>query len=286
MKNTLKLTHISILLLILLFGGCQKCKKEVCPQATTAKFKVYQNMQYAGWDDKNPTANLNNSLYYQLEGDTLTMDGNPNTFEALETDPNATFEWQIGFDDRIKRDKKFSLTFSKRDLGALRELDIRLIVRKTPNLKCNDDGVDTLTKKVYFIDIENYPYFGKFYGSDDDAPNQPYEIEIFLGEQGPSFGFPLSMIKNFPRDCQPTLIGYPYNRPGYQEIFIPSPYGFVQNRIFAEGCFIENREFFGYLTPDRKTIKIEHWIATYTGSTTPSVPAYTFKKRIFTGKKL
>ena len=161
MKNTLKLTHISILLLILLFGGCQKCNKEVCPQATTAKFKVYETVQYSTALNNDGTTKPKGQYYsyHKFEGDTINMYSVAVTFEALETDPNATFEWKIGFDDRIKKEKQFSLTFSEKDLGVLRELDIQLVVRKAPNTKCNptDNGVDTLIRKVYFIEEKNYP---------------------------------------------------------------------------------------------------------------------------------
>ena len=92
------------------------------------------------------------------------------------------------------------------------------------------------------------------------------------------------MIKNFPRDCKPILTLYPYGRSGYQDIFTPSPYGFTQNSVYAEGCFNDGKEFFGYLSTDRKSITIEHWVSPY--PLPPFTIPYTFKKRIFKGKRI
>ena len=185
---------IFISVLLLLFGGCQKCKKEVCPTPTSAKFKMYQPLDYSEY---NEATNTYTPKKYIVDEDIFLMESTI-TFEA-EDSTALSYEWKIGDDDRVFTTKKFSLRFKENDLGAVRQLDIRLIIKKTP-ASCNagDNGVDTLVRKVNFnymvgagswrTEPDQWAMYGKYYGYNEDEPNKKFTIEV-KREKRPSFPY-------------------------------------------------------------------------------------------------
>jgi hypothetical protein len=105
-------------------------------------------------------------------------------FKALQEDA-LSYKWKIGDDDRIFTKQEFSLVFNPSDSVSLfnRPVPIQLIVTRTPNTACfpTDDGIDTLTKYIYFVSKHkrgHKKFLGTWIGSQEDKPDDTYEIEI------------------------------------------------------------------------------------------------------------
>ena len=181
----IKNLNIALICVMLLFlGNCQKCKKEVCPAPTSAKFKMYVPLDYSEYNEATKTYTPKK---YIVDEDVFLMN-NFITFEA-EDSTALSYEWKIGDDDRVFTTKKFSLRFKENDLGAVRKLDIRLIIKKTP-ASCNagDNGIDTLVRKVNFnymvgagswrTEPDQWAMYGKYLGYNEDEPDKKFVIEI------------------------------------------------------------------------------------------------------------
>ena len=171
MKNTLKLTHISILLLILLFGGCQKCKKEVNPdpcattKRVTADFMISETIPYT-----DP---------YWLSNDTDTSGTLYTKFTALADD--CEYEWTLGSETITTK------SFSRRDFPIGVPIEITLKVKRPKDkitnqyLECypGDKAMGEKTRTFVCQPPKAERIIGKYYGTDIDRPNQPYTIEVY-----------------------------------------------------------------------------------------------------------
>jgi hypothetical protein len=126
-----------------------------------------------------------------LEADTFIV-GRYVTFIAQQED--AGYQWKVGDDPRVFDEKRFTLFFQ----GIEGAVDIQLIVESTPNLECfpDDDGRDTINKKIHFVEAEDSPLFGMFRGTVGSAPNDTFDIDIQLLLQGGD-----TNIDNFPNGC-------------------------------------------------------------------------------------
>ncbi|GAA3933396.1 hypothetical protein [Hymenobacter algoricola] len=128
------------------------------------------------------------------------------TFEGPGA-PYTRYEWQIGNDPRSFTQPKFSLYFPASFTGSF---PVRLIAHRPPNLKCfpKDDGVDTLTQVLTLVSIHDRraPVYGKFQGSNADAPRDTFTIRVF---SGPNYdnpnnpaASPYDYLRNLSRGCQ------------------------------------------------------------------------------------
>ena len=179
MKNTLKLTHISILLLILLFGGCQKCKKEVKPdpcantKRVTADFMISEIIPYT-----DP---------YWLPNDTDTSGTLYTKFTALADD--CEYEWTLG--NEIITTK----SFSRRDFPIGVPIEITLKVKRPKDkitsqyLECfpGDKAMGEKTRTFVCQPPKIERITGKYYGVDTDRLNQQYLIEIYQQFYNPTY---------------------------------------------------------------------------------------------------
>lgn len=246
--NSYKLTLLYLLTLVLIipFSSCDEdCNDTTNPFCenydpctvtnnvalnnfrTSANFKLYECI-HCNWEDS-------------MMRETDTIYGGFVIFEAQQFHYSSTYEWKIGTDPTIFREKSFQLDFS--DFQG--KVEIQLIVRKEPSL-CfsDDDGVDTLVKLLTVlgsIPDSLVTITGVFEGYDEDNPNQIYRIE-----HRPE---PFYKLKNFPNGCslQPN-----------EEQMGTAP-GFSALRILSDDISFHqcgHPTGYGELLEDRKTLII------------------------------
>jgi hypothetical protein len=111
----------------------------------------------------------------RFEVDTIAAHRNSTIFFTAE-DSLAEYEWTVGKDPRIYRERSFSLNFDR----AYGNVPVRLIVRKTPNKSCfpYDNGVDTLVKNLNVVPLEQAPIVGEYEGYNLSDPSRRFTISI------------------------------------------------------------------------------------------------------------
>ena len=252
-----KLTII-ILCFFALLGGCQKCKKEVCPAPTSAKFKMYQPLDYY---DYNTDTKKYIPKNYIVDEDVFFMESTI-TFEA-EDSTALSYEWKIGDDDKVFTAKKFSLRFKEDDLGAVRQLDVRLIIKKTP-ASCNagDNGVDTLVRKLNFInartEIDKWAMMGKYLGYNEDEPNKKFTIEIkreirppFAGLYGEGLNYVVNLLPNCLLNSNLVYIPIGGNNSA-------ATFGSPESSNLYYTCSSGNQRQLAYLSKNKEKITINY----------------------------
>ncbi|MCA8831186.1 hypothetical protein [Hymenobacter pini] len=126
------------------------------------------------------------------------------TFEGPGA-PYTSYEWQIANDTRRFTQQKFSLYFYENNVG---NFPVLLIARRPPNTRCfpKDDGVDTLTRVLTLLprSYRKGPIYGKFQGSNLDAPKDTFTIRVFQGLDPYNYGSPIpyDFLRNLGRGCQ------------------------------------------------------------------------------------
>lgn len=161
-------------------------------QPISAAFDAYTEI---GWSDN----------FRQFKSDTFFMKRDV-IFKAEQE--WLSYKWTIGDDPRVFNDREFSLYFQ--DITT--PVNIQLIVEGTPNTDCfpNDDGRDTLNKKIYFVEFETSPLFGFFRGTTSSNPNDTFNIELQVIPPDGS-----TNIDNLPKGCTREE----NNRMGFQATF-------------------------------------------------------------------
>ena len=157
------------------FSGCpDDIVVDPCAGAepVTARFSTYEVVYGTGdgtGDKKAHLAKTDTFIYV-----------NPVRFEADER--YDSYEWHIGYDDRIRTDSAFSLNFSPSQVPELVPLPITFIGRRKPRTDCypDDDGVDTAKRFIVF----RYPADAKILGSylghhSDENPLDTFTVDIF-----------------------------------------------------------------------------------------------------------
>lgn len=126
------------------------------------------------------------------------------TFEGPEA-PYTTYEWTVGSDARVFTQRRFSLYFPESLTGSF---PVRLVARRPANLRCfpKDDGVDTLTRVLTLMPLydRSAPIYGRFQGSNADAPRDTFTIRVFRGADpyNPGGPLPYDFLRNLSRGCQ------------------------------------------------------------------------------------
>jgi hypothetical protein len=151
------------------------CEKDIAPsnpcetqQATSAAFTIKE----ATIQDIN-SPNLKDFL---MDTDSCYMSSI--FFEATQQDADS-FIWQVGSEIEPRYGKRINVVFPDNLRGTT--FNVRLIVKRKPNTRCfpNDDGIDTVTRKFYFVRFnEPLSWEGTYYGSDDDKPDSLYTIVL------------------------------------------------------------------------------------------------------------
>ncbi len=199
------LTFVGVLFLSSFLQSCKDCDDPRNPdcdnynpcideQPTSAAFTIKE----ATYIDMVHYANTDFLI------DTDTCYNNSIYFESIIQDADS-FIWQVGSEIEPRYGKQINVVFPDNLRG--RNFSVRLIVKRKPNTNCypNDDGVDTVTRRFYFMKLnETLSWEGTYYGSDDDKPDSMYTI--VLGHNY-NEAFELNFIKVFgvPRGCKDTV---------------------------------------------------------------------------------
>lgn len=126
------------------------------------------------------------------------------TFEGPGA-PYTSYEWRIGNDPRVFTQQKLSLYFPEATNGTYA---VRLIARRPLNTACfpKDDGIDTLTRELTLVPLftAKPPTYGRFLGSNTDAPRDTFSIRLFQGLDPYNAGSPIfyDFLANLGRGCR------------------------------------------------------------------------------------
>ncbi len=140
-----------------------------------------------------------------------------------------SYEWHIGAGLYTERSKW--LSFPSHLIGT--SIPITLILKKKPNAVCfpQDDGIDTLTRKLYFIDHCNSLVQGDFLGSNITSKSDTFTVSIKLCQATSLQDNDLIYVSNLYRGCAAYNN---VNAIGYRQI-IPGTYD--SNCQGADGLF-------------------------------------------------
>lgn len=239
---------------------------------TSAEFKTYNELYY--YDKENGKTIEKTKL---VEEDTFML--SYVTFEAIEQNAQS-YEWTIGSDPKKRTEKKFTLFFDNPGVISENPLPIKLKVKKAPNTKCfpSDTGADSVTHKIYFLQRDKWPVYGKYLGSDNTNPNEKYIINIFAGFKNGYYT--TDSLKNLPNNCSKLPIGF--SSATAFEFTIYRTELIFNNQVYpVPNCgFREYDKHIGYLKPDRKTIVLDYEFVDKSQKTE------SLQKRIFTGIRL
>jgi hypothetical protein len=111
-------------------------------------------------------------------------------FLAKAKDDYESYEWRIGSDARVFKEKSVSLTFEGQNVGQ--RISVRLIAKRKAAMMClkNDNGIDTITKSFVVVvapDADEYRVYGTNYvqaifgtweGAALDEPNKVFKIKL------------------------------------------------------------------------------------------------------------
>lgn len=198
------------LAVVLFMASCTKHQEDPCRalHATSADFSI---MEYHGniyplnqlW--KYYSSDTVSSLYIQFKANDSLADA---------------YEWHIGSGIYTKR--SVALYFPNSIVGQ--SVPITLILSKKTNQTCfpNDRGVDTLTKKVYFLDDCQSPLVGgKFIGYNTIAPKDTFSVTIELCKYN-QFNTQGTYMTSLFRDRNCPKIFYSNSVVGYRELYFSS----------------------------------------------------------------
>jgi len=242
-----------ILFFILLIGTLSQACKRKCRdvQSNQAPFRTYTVIPDVERNGK-PTNVI-------AEADSFFVGGQV-VIESL-VDNALKYEWKLQGDPNLKEGKKLAIYFQEPSVRAGDSLEIMSIVTRKPNPECiaGDDGVDTLVKKIYFIDFLNAPFAGTYRVHDEiNNPEEYYNLTIRYQPYDISFYGPTMC---YVIDSGLIL----QEKPGMiYSIDHPKCFSFT----FNEGVWskIYNATFYptyttglpyGYLSKDRKKLTIE-----------------------------
>lgn len=119
--------------------------------------------------------------------------------------PYTSYEWQIASDPRTFTQRKFSLYFPEASTGSF---PVRLIARRPLNSACfpKDDGVDTLTQVLTLVHRALVPaaIYGRFLGSNTDAPRDTFSVRVFQGldPYTPGSSISYDFLRNLGKGCK------------------------------------------------------------------------------------
>lgn len=160
----------------LLLCGCPDSPDTIKPdpcegvKPVVANFDTYEDLT----DFKNGTVRTKTDTFVHETGV---------TFKAEED--YDTYEWHIGYDDRVWTKKEFHLGFPDTEVKDGESILVTFIGRRKVNKEClpNDDGVDTLKKKIVIRSQKNSKVFGKYIGGFTSNPKDTFTVEVLLRDE-------------------------------------------------------------------------------------------------------
>ncbi len=215
----MKTTTFIVLSFVLLLVSCRKSKPELridespceLDKPIVASFWIGQSV------DKVDYLKPCGPWEPALDGDTIiprdygVYNQGGFLYFTADIDCYDELEWIIGNDPQHRFGKQIYVQFFSADVSGL-TIPITLIAKKEPNLLCNpnDDGIDTLTRNIYFDPAPSNIY-GHFLGN-NIGENPVDECTVWIKDQtyNPYIAPPQSDIVGLPRGCSYSCVSYPF----------------------------------------------------------------------------
>lgn len=246
------------------------CKEDKCEgKRANSAFRAYQMLEYV---------ENTKTLSKEIEEDTF-MIGTYVTFEALGY--ADTYEWQLGEDTNIRTGKKITIFFNPVELLETTNITVTLKATINKNSLCFPGETSTSSKTITLLDNAKWPVIGKYYGSDNTAPDKKYTIEIIRGVDPGYYATPGDIsqyIKNLPDGCSDTK--FAYIGGAAFEFKITDTQTISGRYLDCDYYFFKHDKKLGFLSPDRKNITIDYIF------TLNSEDTKIKHRRVFTGKKI
>ena len=154
-----------LFLACILINSCSCDKEKVNPcggkQPTTAEFTVENYDSFSGTTFKCDTCGYG-SLRFTLKDANID-----------------SVWWQVGTDTRLFRQKQLLLSFAKGETESVLKITAK-VKRNSPDKECfaSDNGINTFSKLVTFINYVDYPIWGDYQGYNIDNPNDTFTVQI------------------------------------------------------------------------------------------------------------
>ncbi len=178
MNKTLLYAIGLAMLLAMATSGCDRCDDPANPEcrnydpclvqgAVSAEFEMFEKHLF--WPEELP---VNGKI----------SAGNSVILRARQE--LDSYEWYVGQELNPRLGKEVEVSFGG---VPYNRIQIRLVVKGTPNLACdpNDDGIDTVIRNLEVIDPELLPISGKFKGRHQHIQEEDFVIEIRLRPNRP-----------------------------------------------------------------------------------------------------
>ena len=183
-----------------------------------------------------------------------------------------SYEWHIGYDDRVRKDSAFFMSFSRNQAPPRVPLEVVFIGRRKPHTDCfpNDDGIDTARRNIVFLLQPEVQILGSYLGSHtDENPLDTFRVEIFYRTE--DFLAVTNINRGFMDNCTK------YTSPVTRDI------GNASIRFFNMGsskiCNLHDLDGWAQLTPNRDSIIIDYVQTDYTGDRIPH-------HKVFKGRRI
>lgn len=180
MINKLLLKSAFILLALLTLNGCRTCKDQTNPECDNYNPCAGKTPFNADFTIEERFTSLG-SVFGVLDTSVVaTTDTIVSSFGAIRAkftapDSYTSYYWTIGTDPTVFTTKSFSQFFPDPV-----SVDVTFIGTRTPDTLCfpNDDGVDTVVKKLTVVDYSQSPFMGNFYGTSTEKPDSAYTVSV------------------------------------------------------------------------------------------------------------
>ncbi len=234
-----KLIPLFLALGMLVWQGCKRCDDPTNPECENfdpcwdaqplqaADFKMWQPLRLDYTAPVYDTVFMNKTL-------------------VLEADSGyESYEWTIGLDTTKRHTRLEPVEF----YAPYGRIDITLVVRWTPDTLCypEDDGVDTVQKTIYVVDVKELPIWGSYHGYATSAPEDTFTMRLtheeytwVTGEVGILEGLPVAGCRT------------PYIISGATAFYL----GTSSGRI--EVCDPHGRKVYGVLSPGYDSLVVTY----------------------------
>jgi hypothetical protein len=248
--------------------GMQSCKKccydplnEECENYDPCfKYKDYKSNFYITDYDYETSDQGYDTLYLITTFDSTTMqnytDGKYIYFRCNHPNPDSV-KWKIGIHPNTLIGKNVFLDF----MFAPGAIDVMMVVYDNKSKGCNnnDDGIDTIRRKIYIMPSPTLPVYGKYHGFNEDNPLDTFTIAIgylnYFDEFMNPYLYPAKVVINLPKGkTNGTRINGFWNYRIEEENFVSLPmYTNLPSRDLIALANIS-----GKIGKDRKDIKISY----------------------------
>jgi hypothetical protein len=201
MKRLIFATALLAAAALLLGSGCRKedddCFDEGNPRCSNYD-PCWGKQQVSAAFEMAERISHFDSVWY-IPTDTMLV-GNQLRLRAFQ--PADSLRWHIDSDPRVWDEEELRIWIRFEAV-----LEVTLILWRQPDTLCfpDDDGVDTLRRRLVVVPPQEAAVIGRYRGATDARPDEPYEMEIFWRESNPLATYPTMRITGVHPGCNNTL---------------------------------------------------------------------------------